>query len=87
MRAKTLLIDDLSMDMECKRKPISPRQAPGASVADVALALGVNANRVRRWMREQGIALPTHCAMPILNGAPAFVSLPVPSVQRDAPAI
>ena len=27
---------------------------PGASVAGIALANGVNANQVRRWMRERG---------------------------------
>ncbi len=62
-------------------------QVPGASVAGVALAHGINTNQVRRWMRERGIALPTHCVAPILNDAPAFVPMPIPPVQRDTPAI
>lgn len=65
---------------------INACQAPGASVADVALAHGVNANQVRRWMRERGMALPNRCAAPILNAAPAFVPMPVP-LQRDTPTI
>ena len=28
---------------------------PGASVAGIAMANGVNANQVRRWMRERGM--------------------------------
>ena len=31
---------------------------PGASVAGIALTNGVNANQVRRWMRERGIDVP-----------------------------
>ena len=53
---------------------------PGASVAGVAMANGVNANQVRRWMRERGIEPPTRrVAMPVLEAtpAPAFVQLPM----------
>jgi len=32
-------------------------------------------------------ALPTRCAEPILNDAPAFLPMPLPPVQRDTPAI
>jgi transposase len=32
---------------------------PGASVAGVALAHGLNANLVRRWRAEQGVAPPS----------------------------
>ena len=52
---------------------------PGASVAGIAMANGVNANQVRRWMRERGIEPPTRrVAMPVLEAtpAPAFVQLP-----------
>ena len=38
---------------------INACQVPGASVAGVALAHGVNANQVRRWLRERGVALPS----------------------------
>lgn len=55
---------------------------PGASVAGIAMANGVNANQVRRWMRERGIEPPTRrVAMPVLDTAsamaPAFVQLPM----------
>ena len=53
---------------------------PSASVAGIAMANGVNANQVRRWMRERGIEPPTRrVAMPVLEAtpAPAFVQLPI----------
>ena len=53
---------------------------PGASVSGIAMANGVNANQVRRWMRERGIEPPTRrVAMPVLEAtpAPAFVQLPI----------
>ena len=54
----------------------------GASVAGIAMANGVNANQVRRWMRERGIEPPTRrLPMPVLETAPAiapaFVPLPI----------
>ena len=64
---------------------------PGASVAGIALANGVNANQVRRWMRERGIEAPTRrVPMPALEAAPemapAFLPLsfsPDESALRD----
>jgi transposase len=52
----------------------------GASVAGIAMANGVNANQVRRWMRERGVEPPTRrVAMPVYEAtpAPAFVQLPI----------
>jgi transposase len=54
----------------------------GASVAGIALANGVNANQVRRWMRERGIEPPTRrVPTPVIEAAPemapAFVQLPL----------
>ena len=37
---------------DLKRQVVAASQQPGASVAAVALAHGLNANLVRRWMRE-----------------------------------
>ena len=53
-----------------------------ASVAGIAMANGVNANQVRRWMRERGIEPPTRrVPMPVIEAAPgmapAFVQLPL----------
>jgi transposase len=58
---------------------------PGASVAGIALANGVNANQVRRWMRERSIEPPTRLVpMSALDAAPAatpaFVQLPIAPV-------
>ena len=53
---------------------------PGASVAGIAMANSVNANQVRRWMRERGIEAPKrHLQMPAL--APEFVPLPLAPAQ------
>ena len=53
-----------------------------ASVAGIAMANGVNANQVRRWMRERGIEPPTRrVPMPVIESAPGtapeFVQLPL----------
>lgn len=41
---------------------------PGAPVAGIALANGVNANQVRRWMRGHGVEPPTRrVPMPVLD--------------------
>lgn len=55
---------------------------PGASVAGIAMANGVNANQVRRWMRERGVEPPTRrVPMPVIESAPGtaleFVQLPL----------
>ena len=67
---------------EFKQAVIEACCEPGASVAGIAMANGVNANQVRRWMRERGIEPPTRrVAMPVLETAPAiapaFVQLPM----------
>ena len=38
---------------------------PGASVAGVAMANGINANQLRRWMRERGIEPPKLSCLPL----------------------
>ena len=58
----------------------------GASVAGIAMANGVNANQVRRWMRERGIEPPTRrVPTPVIEAAPgmapAFVQLPLASAE------
>jgi len=67
---------------EFKQAVIEACCEPGASVAGIAMANGVNANQVRRWMRERGIEPPTRrVAMRVLETAPvvapAFVQLPM----------
>ena len=62
---------------EFKQAVIEACCEPGVSVADIAMANGINANQVRRWMRERGIEPPTplHKAAPAM--APEFVQLPL----------
>ena len=68
---------------EFKQAVIAACCEPGASVAGIAMANGVNANQVRRWMRERGIEPPTRRQpMPVVLEtapaiAPAFVQLPI----------
>lgn len=38
---------------------------PGASVAGVKLANGINANQLRRWMRQRGIEPPELSCLPL----------------------
>lgn len=67
---------------EFKQAVIEACGEPGTSVAGVAMANGVNANQVRRWMRERGIEPPTRREpVAVLETAPAigpaFVQLPI----------
>ena len=60
---------------QLKRQIVAESQAAGASVAGVALAHGINANIVHRWIREQ--------AGPGSSAPQGFVAL---SVQAAEPA-
>ncbi len=42
-----------------KRLVVSACCEPGVSVAGIALANGLNANQVHRWIRERGIVPPS----------------------------
>lgn len=55
---------------EFKQAVIAACCEPDTSVAGIALANGINANQVRRWMREQGIEPPS-------------LSLPVSSISAE----
>ena len=71
---------------EFKQAVIEACCEPGASVAGIALANGVNANQVRRWMRERGIEPPTRRVLtPVTEvsqgTAPAFVQLPLAQAE------
>ena len=72
---------------------------PGVSIAGVALANGLNANMVRKWVIEAearaGTVASPSSAVPATDNAPpasvgqkAFVSLPLPApcAQAQAPA-
>lgn len=61
---------------DLKRQVVLACQQPGASVAGVALAHGLNANLVRRWLQHEQ-QVPGALSM---VGAPtgAFVEVPMP---------
>ena len=71
-----------------KADAVAAAQKPGVSMAAVALAKGVNANLLRRWVREA--QLPTLAAAPArqpwVPERPAFVQLSVPSPASRAGA-
>ena len=65
----------------------------GSLVSGIAMANGVNANQVRRWMREGGISAPTQrlsVGTPITPAAemsPAFIPVPIAPAPAELPAI
>ncbi|MES2841227.1 MAG: transposase [Pseudomonadota bacterium] len=65
---------------ELKGQIVAECQVSGASVAGVALAHGVNANIVHRWMREQGDSL-----LPAARNEFVALNLPPPVEQVPAP--
>jgi len=74
---------------EFKQAVIAACSEPGASVAGIAMANGVNANQVRRWMRERGISAPTQ-HLPIsteTETAPAFIPVPIVPTTAEPPVI
>ena len=74
---------------EFKQAVIAACCEPEASVAGIALANGVNANQVRRWMRECGIGAPTQrvAISPAPAMAPAFIPVPLAPAPVESPAI
>lgn len=76
---------------EFKNAVIEACSEAGASVAGIAMANGVNANQVRRWMRERGIEIPKQrmlvpAAQPVPGTAPEFVQLPL-APEPESPDI
>lgn len=71
---------------EFKQAVIASCCAPGASVADIAMAHGVTANQIRRWMRVRGIERPTQ-EKAAREAMPAFVQLPITPPISTAAAI
>lgn len=69
---------------EFKQAVVAACGEPGASVAGIALANGVNANLVRRWMAKRGVTPASQrpkqsVALPLspCNAAPAFIPVGV----------
>ncbi len=66
---------------ELKTQVVAQCQGSGASVARVALAHGINANIVHRWLREQ-----TAQRMPAVRNEFVALALTSVAVQQPAPA-
>ena len=70
---------------EFKQADIEACCEPGASVAGIALANGVNANQVRRWMREREIKPPSRRETLAGSAIPAFVPVSIPAAAEPMP--
>src|SRR5512147_602717 len=73
------MVDTMGIEKPIRRKRVHSEEfknglvracsEPGVSVAGVALANGVNANLVRKWMAARGVAMPSQ-RKPKLAGSP-----------------
>ncbi|MET3515061.1 transposase-like protein [Pseudacidovorax sp. 1753] len=63
---------------EFKARVIDLARQPGVSTAAVALANGLNANMLRRWVREADGCAPSSAHKDTVAVVPAFVQLPMP---------
>jgi transposase-like protein len=70
---------------EFKSRVIELARQPHASVAAVALANGLNANMLRRWVREAEGARSNPAADPPALDRPAFVPVTVSVVRPPTP--
>ena len=77
---------------EFKQAVIAACCEAGASVAGIALANELNANQVRRWMRERGIEPPSR-SLPVRSISAeratesTFVPVPIPPFVSSIPDI
>lgn len=70
---------------EFKARVIELARQPGTSVAAVALANGLNANMLRRWVHEAapGGGTPKSAAPSVAAALASFVQLPMPNPVPD----
>lgn len=77
---------------EFKSQVVKACCAPGVSIAGVALAHGLNANLVRRWLTEHGVTpqsrrAGSQSAGAVLLPTPPFVPVTVESAPAALPEI
>lgn len=70
---------------EFKARVIELARQPGISTAAVALANGLNANMLRRWVREASECVQGRGHKDTVTVSPAFVQLPMPQQELSAP--
>jgi len=59
---------------------------PGISMAAVAMANGLNANMLRRWVKEAPELVPASAHKFASGALPAFVQLPMPQEVAPVPS-
>lgn len=74
---------------EFKSEVLAACRAPGASVAGLALAFGLNANLVRQWLRGRGVkqvdeTVPAPVTPLSRVGERQFVPLALPPAPRES---
>jgi transposase len=78
---------------ELKAKVLIACEEPGASIAGVALAHGLNANLVRKWrtgrgVKRAGMAITSTAAIQAppapLGAAPEFIAVEIPALAKPA---
>jgi transposase len=70
---------------EFKARVSEECRQPGVSIASVALANGLNANLLRKWVAEREAAgSPTRPLPPVTAPAEEFVALPLVATQKSA---
>jgi transposase len=71
-----------------KAEAVGECQQPGVSIAAIALARGLNASVLRRWVKEaerSGIPIAIrNSASNLVEGGQTFVPVPLPSNPTDA---
>lgn len=73
-----------------KRSVVSACLKRGVSVAGVALANGLNANQVRRWMRDRGVEPPSRRrsgVVTVSDVAAGFVPVALEPAAEPVPVI
>jgi len=66
---------------QLKQQVLTECAAAGASVAQIAMAHGLNANLVHKWRRLAGGGV----APPVVhNAAPSFIPVPLPAMAAQA---
>ena len=72
---------------EFKAQLVEACQQPGVSSAAIALANGLNANMLRRWVNDaeqRGSTVPVASKAPSSSPAPAFIPLQLPAPKPPA---
>ena len=70
---------------EFKSRVIELARQPGISMAAVAMANGLNANMLRRWVKQATEHAPASAHKTASGAVTAFVQLPMPQEVAPAP--